>query len=127
MDNLVTVKDCKHIGDCNAVVSSECCADSIEVISFDFKIKRVGEEVVCGIGSLGTYHIDMSLEDRYRRFFVALRCVFVYYDITYFVCDCVKIMGCCKFNKILGHAISVAGTSGDIRNLHKITKYISRL
>ena len=106
--DLVTIKDCKHIGDCYAVVSSECRADSIKIISFDFKVKRICEKVVCGFGSFGTYHIDMSLKDRYRRVFVALRSILVYYDIADFVRDRVKIMGCCKFDQILSHAIRVA-------------------
>ena len=120
--DVCTVKKCKGISNCNAVISTECGAVCRYVSVFDRKVQTVLGKVMFYIRSFFTDHIHMSLKDDGRSVFVSCGCRFVDNDVVQFILNIFETMFFCEIYKIITDLSGVSGTMRDLADFLKIIK-----
>ena len=120
--DVCTVKKCKGISNCNAIISTECGAVCRYISVFDRKVQTVFGKVMLYIRSFFADHVHMSLKNDSRSIFVSWGRGFVDNDVVQFILNIFEAMLFCKIYKIITDLSGVSGTMRDLADFLKIIK-----
>ena len=108
MCDCIVIKNSKHVGNCDPVISSEGCSDSCNIVIFDGKCNRISLKIMRHARSCGTNHVHVSLQYDDIGFLIPFRTGFFHDHIALFIGNSIKIMVNCELDKVFCHSLCIA-------------------
>ena len=105
--DVVAVEDSQFDSATDAVVSTECCALSVEPFAVDVSLDGVGEEVEVYVYEFVANHVHMTLQNECRRVLVTLCGRLADYYVARLVGLGLEAVALAELLKILYHALLV--------------------